>query len=202
MQVPFSTFEEVLKRRENRGLAGDLAKAIKAVQPGDGAGLALARCRDLVMQTPVPEELQNALRQAMRDGGIPVPEGEQWNDAMWALKVRGAPALLLLPARLLLRQAAHSPARGQPNAARPCCWQPTDLSRASLPPSLPPPALPLPQSVWASKYNDRAYVSTRKVGINFDDVRMAVLCQRIVPAQVRRVGLACGRLWHSAGGLV
>ncbi|EFN51271.1 hypothetical protein CHLNCDRAFT_37464 [Chlorella variabilis] len=122
--VPFSTFEEVLKRRENRGLAGDLAKAIKAVQPGDGAGLALARCRDLVMQTPVPEELQNALRQAMRDGGIPVPEGEQWNDAMWALK-----------------------------------------------------------SVWASKYNDRAYVSTRKVGINFDDVRMAVLCQRIVPAQ-------------------
>lgn len=42
-----------------------------------------------------------------------------------------------------------------------------------------------PQSVWASKYNDRAYVSTRKVGINFDDVRMAVLCQRVVPAQVR-----------------
>jgi hypothetical protein len=39
--------------------------------------------------------------------------------------------------------------------------------------------------VWASKYNDRAFLSCRKVGINFDDVRMAVLCQRIVPAQVR-----------------
>jgi alpha-glucan,water dikinase len=39
--------------------------------------------------------------------------------------------------------------------------------------------------VWASKYNDRAYMSTRKVGINFDDIRMAVLCQRVVPAQVR-----------------
>ncbi len=47
-------------------------------------------------------------------------------------------------------------------------------------------ALPCPlQSVWASKYNARAFVSTRKVGISFDDVRMAVLCQRIVPAQVR-----------------
>ncbi len=33
------------------------------------------------------------------------------------------------------------------------------------------------QSVWASKYNERAYVSTRKVGLNFDDVRMAVLTQ-------------------------
>ena len=39
--------------------------------------------------------------------------------------------------------------------------------------------------MWASKYNDRAYVSTRKVGIDFDAVRMAVLCQRVVPAQVR-----------------
>ena len=45
--------------------------------------------------------------------------------------------------------------------------------------------LPPLQSVWASKYNDRAYMSTRKVGINFDDIRMAVLCQRVVPAQVR-----------------
>lgn len=39
------------------------------------------------------------------------------------------------------------------------------------------------RSVWASKYNDRAYVSTRKVGIPFDDVRMAVLVQRVVPAR-------------------
>ena len=33
------------------------------------------------------------------------------------------------------------------------------------------------QAVWASKYNERAYYSTRKVGINFEDVRMAVLTQ-------------------------
>ncbi|GAB4820070.1 hypothetical protein N2152v2_007116 [Parachlorella kessleri] len=39
------------------------------------------------------------------------------------------------------------------------------------------------KAVWASKYNERAYYSTRKVGINFEDVRMAVLTQRVVPAQ-------------------
>lgn len=39
------------------------------------------------------------------------------------------------------------------------------------------------RAVWVSKYNDRAYVSTRKVGINFDDVRMAVLVQRVIPAR-------------------
>lgn len=47
-------------------------------------------------------------------------------------------------------------------------------------PHLPPLAHPSPnsvQAVWASKYNERAYISTRKVGLNFDDVRMAVLSQ-------------------------
>jgi alpha-glucan,water dikinase len=89
LQIPFSTFEEILKRRENKGLATELTKAVKAVQPGDGAGVALGRCRELVMQVPVPDELQSKLREAMQEGGIPVPEGEQWNDAMRALKVCG-----------------------------------------------------------------------------------------------------------------
>ena len=58
------------------------------------------------------------------------------------------------------------------------------------------------RGVWASKYNDRAYYSLKKVGLvnlslhhllplftwtqvglNFDDVRMAVLVQQIVPAR-------------------
>lgn len=38
------------------------------------------------------------------------------------------------------------------------------------------------KGVWASKYNDRAYYSLKKVGLNFDDVRMAVLVQQVVPA--------------------
>ncbi|KAL4422809.1 hypothetical protein ABPG75_009006 [Micractinium tetrahymenae] len=123
--VPFSAFEEALKRGEhNKQLARRLNEAIREVQPSN-AGAALARCRDLVMQVQVPEELQAELREGMRAAGIPVPQSkEDWGAALHALK-----------------------------------------------------------SVWASKYNDRAYVSTRKVGLNFDDVRMAVLCQRVVPAQ-------------------
>lgn len=38
------------------------------------------------------------------------------------------------------------------------------------------------QGVWASKYNERAFLSMKKVGLNFLDLRMAVLVQRVVPA--------------------
>ena len=38
------------------------------------------------------------------------------------------------------------------------------------------------KSVWASKFNERAYIATSKVGINLNDIRMAVLCQKIIPA--------------------
>ncbi len=56
---------------------------------------------------------------------------------------------------------------------------------------IPPPenearwalALEALRGVWASKYNDRAYYSLRKAGLDFDSVRMAVLVQRVVPAQ-------------------
>ena len=36
------------------------------------------------------------------------------------------------------------------------------------------------QGVWASMYNERAMLSMKKVGIDFKDIRMAVLCQRVV----------------------
>ena len=39
------------------------------------------------------------------------------------------------------------------------------------------------KSVWASKYNERAYIATNKVGITLNDIRMAVLCQKIIPAE-------------------
>ncbi len=38
------------------------------------------------------------------------------------------------------------------------------------------------QGVWASKYNERALLSMRKVGLDFRNLRMAVLVQRVVPA--------------------
>ncbi len=36
--------------------------------------------------------------------------------------------------------------------------------------------------MWASKYNERALLSMKKVGLDFRDLRMAVLVQRVVPA--------------------
>lgn len=48
--VPFSSFEEALKRgQHNKQLAKQLNEAIREVQPSN-ASAALARCRDLVMQ--------------------------------------------------------------------------------------------------------------------------------------------------------
>ena len=44
-------------------------------------------------------------------------------------------------------------------------------------------ALEALKGVWASKYNDRAFYSLRKCGIDADDVRMAVCVMRVVPAR-------------------
>ena len=39
------------------------------------------------------------------------------------------------------------------------------------------------RGVWASKFNDRAFYSTRKMGINFNSISMAVLIQAVVSAR-------------------
>jgi alpha-glucan,water dikinase len=38
------------------------------------------------------------------------------------------------------------------------------------------------KEVWASKYNERAYISTSKIGVKLEDIRMAILVQKIAPA--------------------
>ena len=39
------------------------------------------------------------------------------------------------------------------------------------------------KSVWASKFNERVYIATSKVGITLYDIKMSVLCQKIIPAE-------------------
>ncbi len=39
------------------------------------------------------------------------------------------------------------------------------------------------KSVYASKFNERAYLATRKIGVPLDHIRMAVLVQKVVPAE-------------------
>lgn len=37
--------------------------------------------------------------------------------------------------------------------------------------------------VWASKFNERAFLATKKIGVSLHSVYMAVLVQRVVPAE-------------------
>ena len=39
------------------------------------------------------------------------------------------------------------------------------------------------KSVWASKFNERVYLAVSKVGISLTDIKMSVLCQKIIPAE-------------------
>ena len=45
-----------------------------------------------------------------------------------------------------------------------------------------PKALKAIKAVWASKYNERAFIACTKVGVKLSDIYMAVLCQKIIPA--------------------
>ena len=38
------------------------------------------------------------------------------------------------------------------------------------------------KAVWASKYNERAFISVSKIGVKLEDIRMAVLVQKIISA--------------------
>ena len=37
--------------------------------------------------------------------------------------------------------------------------------------------------VWASKFNERAFLATKKIGVTLHSVYMAVLVQKVVPAE-------------------
>ena len=37
--------------------------------------------------------------------------------------------------------------------------------------------------VWASKFNERAYLATKKLGVSLDQIFMAVLVQKIIPSE-------------------
>ena len=39
------------------------------------------------------------------------------------------------------------------------------------------------KSVWASKFNERVYIATNKVGIDLTQIKMSVLIQKIIPAE-------------------
>ena len=46
-----------------------------------------------------------------------------------------------------------------------------------------PEAIKSIKKVWASKFNERAFISCKKIGIKLDEISMAVLCQKIIEAE-------------------
>lgn len=51
--VPFGSFEEALKQRENNDVRKRLEAAVKDI-PDSAAESQLAKCRDIVMEVPCP----------------------------------------------------------------------------------------------------------------------------------------------------
>ena len=39
------------------------------------------------------------------------------------------------------------------------------------------------KGVWASKFNERVYIASSKVGVSLNDIKMSVLCQKIIPSE-------------------
>lgn len=39
------------------------------------------------------------------------------------------------------------------------------------------------KKVWASKFNERAYLATKKLGVTLDQIYMAVLVQKVIPSE-------------------
>ena len=39
------------------------------------------------------------------------------------------------------------------------------------------------KKVWSSKYNERVYISLSKLGISIKEIKMSILCQKIIPAE-------------------
>ncbi len=153
------------------------------------------------LQVEVPDQLQADLRAAMESAGIPVPKSEErWAKAINALKVPlPPPPRSSLPRSVSARVARSagpictkpvfcytSGASGTPGRVRgrfssqrghagatcvyDCGWRPHCCNWRA-------------QGVWASMYNERAMLSMKKVGIDFKDIRMAVLVQRVVQAR-------------------
>lgn len=44
-------------------------------------------------------------------------------------------------------------------------------------------ALTAIKEVWASKFNERVFISVGKIGISIDKIKMAILVQKIIPAE-------------------
>ncbi|HEV2394241.1 MAG TPA: PEP/pyruvate-binding domain-containing protein [Verrucomicrobiae bacterium] len=117
--LPFGVFEKVLGLKQNAEAAKRYAELVG--QTASGGTEPLAALRETVLSLAAPEELKEALREAMKQAGLGWPE--DWDTAWKRIK-----------------------------------------------------------QVWASKWNERAFLSRQRVGLAHNALYMAVLIQEVVPA--------------------
>lgn len=166
--LPFGVFEAVLDLPENRqvkaslqqllqGLADDAAATAAAGGGQKDSGFNfVAWARSVLGSSATSDEY---------DDSAPVPAASR---AFVLAKCRQLAASVTVPPALVSDLSAAMRAAGIPVPESEERWQ---------------QALAALKGVWASKYNERAYYSMKKVGLNFDSIRMAVLVQRVVPAK-------------------
>jgi len=170
--VPFGAFERALEEPENREVAAELRAAVERVRELEETRVAGGNgSNGNNGASPVP----------------PPPPSSSSDPSAAASAAADAPtsSLATVPAALA-RCRALAERVAVPRALR-------DALRDALAAS----GIPVPDSegrwrsaeralraVWASKFNDRAFLSLRRRGLDFDrDVRMAVCVMRVVPAR-------------------
>ena len=117
--LPFGVFEKVLSLPLNKEVAQHYTELLG--RTANAGPEPLAALRETVLALAAPDELKNALREAMTGAGLTWPE--DWATAWSRIK-----------------------------------------------------------QVWASKWNERAFLSRQRVGLSHEDLHMAVLIQEVVPA--------------------
>jgi alpha-glucan,water dikinase len=193
--VPFGAFEAALEAPENRDVARQLAEAVALVKRGAGGsngksngngngngrsnGCAagsggrqrrrrLQRAACPTARAPCCPPAPTTRRRLPRSNGNGNGNGQHASPTMLLARCRQLAMSVAVPEELKRQLAAAMSAAGIPVPADERRWL---------------EAFNALKGVWASKYNDRAYYSLKKVGLDFDSVRMAVLVQRVVKPQ-------------------
>ncbi len=177
LALPFGTFEQTLDEEANARLKGEIERRNEALR---GAGVEqlpgkLQEIRELVMQLHSPEGLREMFRDWCFDSNVCYPGMIGWGEVFHV-------PCIYIP------QTYHIHA---PHKYHTCTPQASHMRTPHPPPHPPPthkhtgwePCWDAIRKVWASQWNDRAYIALDKAGLDHSRLQMAVLVQPVVPAE-------------------
>jgi alpha-glucan,water dikinase len=169
--VPFGSFERALEHPANAAVAAELRAAVERVREleearstSKGAGHVSAGG-----STSTGGWASSTTSASDTEGPDPTPTSALASVPAALARCRSLAERVAVPPALRSELAAALESSQIPVPESEERWQ---LAESAL------------RSVWASKYTDRAFLSLRRRGIDFDrDVRMAVCVMRVVPAR-------------------